>query len=144
MHNILTKNLVQVVVLTVPGFFVQREWGERRCHRSGDWKRAKDAKLCRGGAVGQGGTAHPCRQLQERNLHPSALPCLSSENRSMSWFSGARIRSRGAEAKTVHSAGSKTPLDVLHVHINDTDTSHWKGWKVFAGGETGGHSHAWI
>lgn len=63
--------------------------------------------LCRGNAEGQRGTAHPCWQQQERNLCCFALPCLSSENRSMCWFSGARIRNRGAEAKTVHSAGSK-------------------------------------
>lgn len=38
-------------------------------------------------------------------LFCTSLPVL--RNRSMCWFSGARITSRGAEAKTVHSAGSK-------------------------------------
>lgn len=32
---------------------------------------------------------------------------LSSENRSICWFSGTEIRNRGSEAKTMHSAGSK-------------------------------------
>lgn len=80
---------------------------ERMWHRSGDRHKGWRCHALQRECSGQRGAARPCWQQQERNLYCSAPPCLCSENRSMCWFSGARITSRGAEAKAVHSAGSK-------------------------------------
>lgn len=117
---------------------------ERMWHRSGDRHKGWRCHALQRECSGQRGAARPCWQQQERNLYCSAPPCLCSENRSMCWFSGARITSRGAEAKAVHSAGSKQDS------TRCPSCSHKWHWQISLKGlkgvckRWGRHSSAWI